>query len=109
MDIASDTRRSSAGATEPRTAYLRVLAWSFALFSSIRVVAYVPTLWAIQTSGDASQHSLWTWITWTGANATMAAWLFEQNRQRMDRAMVVSLCNAAMCLCTTLLIVFYRW
>jgi hypothetical protein len=104
MDIASDTRRSSARATEPRTAYLRVLAWSFTPFSSIRVVAYVPTLCAIQPGGDASQHSLWTWITWTGANATMAAWLFEQNMQRMDRATVVSLCNGAMCLCTALLI-----
>jgi len=62
----------------------------------------------IVQTGDASQHSLWTWLTWAGANGTMAAWLYEQNGQRIDRAIVVNLRNMAMCLATTAQIIFYR-
>jgi hypothetical protein len=91
-----------------RWSYLKALTFAFALFSSVRVVAYLPTIWAIQQSGDASQHSIWTWLTWAGANATMGAWLYEQNGQRVNRAVIVSLCNASMCMATTALIVFYR-
>lgn len=91
-----------------RRLYLRFLTWAFTLFNSVRVLAYAPTMWAIHTSGDASQHSLWTWITWAGANATMSAWLYEQNNQCMNRAIAVNLGNAAMCLGTVALIVFYR-
>lgn len=65
----------------PRSLYLRLLTWTFMLFSSVRMLAYLPTIWAIHATGDTTQHSLWTWITWTGANATMAAWLHEQNGQ----------------------------
>lgn len=91
-----------------RTMYLRVLTWTFTLFNSVRVLAYVPTTWAIYQSGDASQHSLWTWCTWFGANLTMAAWLHEQNGQRMTRAAAVCACNALMCGATSLLILIYR-
>jgi phosphoribosylaminoimidazole-succinocarboxamide synthase len=66
-----------------------VLTWAFTLFNTLRAVAYLPTMWAIYTSGDSSQHSLWTWCTWLGANATMGAWLYEQNGQRLGRAVVV--------------------
>jgi hypothetical protein len=92
-----------------RDAYLRLLTLAFALFSSVRVVAYLPTIWAIHQSGETSQHSIWTWVTWAGANMTMAAWLYEQNDQRLNRAIVVSLCNAAMCAAITALIAFHRW
>ena len=92
----------------PQSAYLRLLTWAFTLFNSIRVFAYVPTIWAIHASGDASQHSLLTWLTWAGANATMAAWLFEQNGRRVDRAILVNGCNASMCVVTTLTILAYR-
>lgn len=88
--------------------YLQVLTWLFTLFNSVRVLAYLPTIWAIHTSGDASQHSLLTWLTWAGANATMAAWLYEQNGQQLNRAIAVNLGNAAMCVATTALIVAYR-
>lgn len=102
---------SSGPANTPivRVAYLKMLTVAFTLFSSVRVVAYLPTIWAICQTGDSSQHSLWTWITWAGANVTMAAWLYEQDGQRMNRAIAVNLCNAAMCLGTTALIVFHRW
>jgi len=60
--------------------YLAVLTWLFTLFNSVRVLAYLPTLLAVFNSGDSSQHSLLTWLTWVGANATMAAWLFEHNK-----------------------------
>jgi hypothetical protein len=92
----------------PRRVYLAVLTWAFTVFSSLRVVAYLPTIWAIHASGDSSQHSLWTWITWLGANATMAAWLHETNGQRVNRAVIVNTCNAAMCLVVVVLILGHR-
>ena len=91
-----------------RAAYLALLTWAFTLFSSLRVVSYLPTMWAIQASGDSSQHSLWTWLTWLGANLTMAAWLYEHNGQRLDRAAIVNLVNATMCAGTIVLIVVHR-
>lgn len=99
-----------AGATDgaKHLSYLRVLTWAFTLFNTGRVFAYLPTLWAIHVSGDASQHSLWTWLTWLGANATMTAWLYEHNGGRVDRAVLVNIGNAVMCLATTATIVFYR-
>jgi len=91
-----------------RATYLAVLTWAFTLFSSLRVVSYLPTMWAIQASGDSSQHSLWTWLTWLGGNLTMAAWLYEHNGQRLDRAAIVNLVNATMCAGTVVLIVAHR-
>jgi len=88
--------------------YLAVLTWLFTLFNSVRVLAYLPTLLAIFTSGDSSQHSLLTWVTWVGANATMAAWLYEHNGRRLNRAIAVNACNSLMCLATSVLIVSYR-
>ena len=89
--------------------YRSVLSWTFALSSSVRVLSYVPTLWAIHVSGDSTQHSLWTWCTWLLSNLTMAAWLYEGNGRRVDRAVLVNFGNAAMCLATVLLIAAYRW
>jgi hypothetical protein len=105
---------AAAPRTEPRpplftrALYVRALTWAFTLFNSLRVVAYLPTIWAIYASGDSTQHSLWTWITWAGANATMAAWLYEHNGQCMNRAIAVNLGNATMCVCTCALIVACR-
>lgn len=91
-----------------RRAYLAVLTWAFTLFSSVRVLSYLPTMAAIVRSGDSSQHSLWTWCLWLGANVTMAAWLYETQGGRADRAVLVNACNAAMCLATAALILAYR-
>ena len=88
--------------------YLRLLTWSFALFNSVRVAAYLPTAWALQQSGDSNQHSLWTWLAWFGANLTTAAWLYEVDGQRLGRVAMVSACNAAMCLSVSVLIAWYR-
>lgn len=105
---------STANATPPgirrgaRVAYLSTLAWAFTIFSSLRLVSYLPMMWTIQSTGDSSQHSLWTWLTWLGANLTMAAWLYEQNGQRLDRAALVNLGNAAMCAGTIALIALHR-
>lgn len=91
-----------------RRNYLVALGWAFTLFNTVRVVAYLPTVWAIIHSGDSSQHSLWTWCTWAGANATMAAWLYETHDRRFNRAAVVSVGNMAMCVLTLLTILAYR-
>jgi hypothetical protein len=88
--------------------YLPWLSWAFALFDTLRVFAYLPTLAAIQASGDSSQHSLWTWGTWLGANLTMAAWLYEQSGRRANRAAAVNLCNALMCAAACTLIACHR-
>jgi hypothetical protein len=92
-----------------REVYLALLTWAFTLFNSVRVFSYLPTLWAIHTSGDSSQHSLVTWLTWLGANVTMALWLYEHNGQRCNRAVMVNAGNAAMCVVTALLIVWHRF
>jgi len=91
-----------------RPVYQALLTWAFTLFNAVRMLAYLPTMWAIQTSSDASQHSLWTWCTWLGANATMAAWLYEQNGQRPSGAVIINLGNAAMCGATVALIAVHR-
>lgn len=91
-----------------RSAYLTALTWCFAFFSSARILAYLPTLWAIVQSGDANQHSLWTWLTWLGSNLTMALWLFEQGGQRTSRAVLVNVGNAVMCGAIVTLIFVYR-
>ena len=92
-----------------RTLYLTLLTWAFTLFSTVRVFAYLPTLWAIHDSGESTQHSLWTWLIWAGANSTMAAWLYEQAQQRFTSACAVNIANATMCTATLLLIVAYRF
>ncbi len=91
-----------------RERYLLLLTWSFTFFSSVRVLSYLPTLWAIHASGDSSQHSALTWATWLGANLTMAAWLHEHNGRRVGRAVWVNLANAAMCSATLALICWHR-
>ena len=104
----SASRAVAARASQSEGLYLRLLDWAFTLFNSVRVAAYLPTLWALHVSGDSSQHSLWTWATWVGANATMAAWLYEHNGRTLNRAVVVNVGNALMCLATVILIVAHR-
>ena len=96
------------GSITRRSLYLTVLTWTFTAFNSIRVLGYLPTILAIMASRDSSQHSVLTWITWLGANGTMAAWLYEQNGQRLSKAVMVNIGNTTMCLITTTVIVWYR-
>ena len=91
-----------------RRRYLTLLTWAFAFFNGMRVLTYLPTIWAIHDSGQSNQHSLLTWLGWMGANLTMAAWLHEQNGGHFDRAVAVNTANAVMCGVTTLLIVCCR-
>ncbi|MFT3956073.1 MAG: hypothetical protein QM722_17325 [Piscinibacter sp.] len=92
----------------PRSSYLALLGGLFALFNSARVIAYLPTLWAVALSGDSSQHSLWTWFTFLGGNTTMAVWLWEQNGRHCNRAVLVSTANSLMCLGVVAVIVWTR-
>jgi hypothetical protein len=108
--VATATAAPAAAAVAPRAAYLTALTWAFALFSSVRLLSYLPTMWAIHQSGDSSQHSLWTWATWLGANVTMALWLREHEAtRRFNRAAMVNLGNAAMCAATVVLIAWHRF
>ncbi len=92
----------------PCRARLRLLAWAFTLFNTLRLVSYLPTILAIAQSADSSQHSLLTWAIWFGSNLTMALWLYEHNGARVDRAVAINLCNAAMCLATLALVAWFR-
>jgi len=92
----------------PSSLYSNLLNGSFVLFSSTRLFTYLPTTWAIHSSGDSTQHSLWTWLAWVCSNASMAAWLYENNGRRFNKAIAVVAGNAAMCLATSLVIVIYR-
>ena len=38
----------------------------------------------------------------------MAAWLYEHNDQRLNKAIAVSIGNATMCLTTTVVILWFR-
>jgi len=100
--------RSSAEPCQARDSYLAVLGGAFALFNAIRVFAYLPTILAVVQSGDSSQHSLWTWLSFLGGNTTMALWLWEQNGRRCNRAIAVNAGNAAMCLAIVAVIVWTR-
>lgn len=104
-----NTATFAADRAAPPTRGLKVLTCSFALFNGLRIVAYLPTLAAIQTSGQADQHSLFTWLTFLGANLTMALWLHEQNGRRMNRAVAVNAFNALMCGAIAGSIAWLRW
>jgi hypothetical protein len=91
-----------------RASFSCIPAWAFTVLNSLRLLAYQSTQWLIVAGGDSSQHSLWTWLIWTGANLGMAAWLCEQNTQRIDRAAALSLFNGLMCLLTAGLILYFR-
>ena len=107
---AASCRSNAAVAAVPtrHSVYLCLLNWAFALFSSTRLLTYLPTLWAIHTSGDSSQHSLLTWLAWLGSNATMAAWLYENNNRRVNKVIAVTCGNAVMCLLTSAVVLVYR-
>lgn len=94
--------------TDAETLYRNVLTWLFTLFSSVRVLTYLPAIAAIVASGDSGQHSLWTWGTWLGSNLTMAVWLWEQNGRHANRAVWANLCNASMCALTVAVIAAHR-
>lgn len=99
------------GRTRPstwRAAYLRLLGIAFALFSSVRILTYVPTIWAMQMSQNSDQYSLLTWISWVGANGTMAAWVYESNGHKLDPVCLLNIGNTLMCSATCLAIVYYR-
>ena len=100
--------RSEIDGSHARERYLLALNWTFAAFNSIRLLTYLPNVWAIVRSGDSSQHSLVTWLAWVGANASMAAWLYENNGQRCNKAVVLSAGNALMCLATCCVIGAFR-
>jgi len=108
-EAGATAREAGPGGATGRERYLTLLTWAFTLFNSVRVFAYVPTMISICQSGSSDQHSLLTWLTWLGANATMAAWLYEQQGQRVNRAILVNIGNAAMCAGTVGLIAWFRF
>jgi hypothetical protein len=95
-------------AVRPVPRYQRGLFIAFALFNLLRVISYLPTFWAIHASGDSSQHSLWTWLTWCGSNLLTGLWHLECHQRRLDCTAVVLFVNAAMCAAAVVLVATYR-
>ncbi len=106
----STSRPAPAAPAAPATGatYRQLLTWAFTLFSSVRVLSYLPTLWAICASGDSSQHSLWTWFIWSGSNLLTGLWHFEGRQRRMDCTTAVLWINAALCAAAFVLVAAYR-
>lgn len=102
---ASLADRPASGA---RLSYLRALALVFTIFNTLRTLAYLPNIAAIIASGNSDQHSLLTWLTLAGANATMALWIFEHNDHRADRVVLVNVMNTLMCALTSAVILAHR-
>ena len=100
----------STNAGTPRLASPYQIAFNacFVVFSSTRLLTYLPAPWPIHRSGDSSQQTLITWAAWVCSNAVMAAWLYENNGRRAPRAIVVTAGNALMCGAACVLIVRYR-
>lgn len=67
------------------------------LFGVLRIDAYLPRLHLIRASGAAHQHSPLSWVTFLGADLTMAMWLPRGNSGRVDRAVLLNALNAVMC------------
>lgn len=95
-------------APPPAASSLDLLALAFTVFNGLRTLAYLPTIWSIVQSGQSDQHALFTWISWFGANATMAAWVYRGSR-RCDRVVLVNVSNAVLCLATAVVIAWYRF
>lgn len=55
MHVAMHERPAPADQHRARRAYLAALTWAFTLFNSVRMLSYLPTMWAIYGSGDSSQ------------------------------------------------------
>lgn len=94
--------------TEQRRWGDSLLDWAFAGCNTLRVFAYLPTLWAIHISAGSGQHSLWTWCTWFAANLTMSLWLARRDGWRLSFPAMVNAANAVMCASGVVLIVCYR-
>ncbi len=93
----------------PTTPPVDLLGLAFTVFNGLRTLAYLPTIWSIVQSGQSDQHALFTWFTWCGANATMAAWVYTRNGRRRDRVVLVNVANAVLCGVTGLIITCYRF
>jgi hypothetical protein len=104
--MSAATQDAESAATS--VAYRAILDHLFAGFNVARVLAYLPTAWAVAASGDSNQHSLWTWLIFLGGNASMALWLWENNGRCANRAIVTSSANAVMCTCIVGVIAWTR-
>jgi hypothetical protein len=93
----------------PDSRYRQLLLGAFAGFNALRMVSYLPMLWAIHASGQSSQHSLWTWFIWLGSNLATGLWHLERQDRRFDATSAVLLTNAFMCAVTVVLIAVFRW
>jgi hypothetical protein len=88
---------SLAGTGILRPSRIRRRSAAFALLNGLRIVVSLPTLAAIRTSSHVDHHSLVTWLTFLGANLTMALSLHERNGLRMNRAITANTFSALMC------------
>ena len=82
--------------------------WAFGCFGVLRIVAYVPMLQTMHTTGASERHSLLAWLTFLGPNATMAMWLYRGNGGQCNRAVLLNAINTLMCAAICVLITWTR-
>ena len=56
----------------------RLVGRGIAAFNVMRLLAYLPVIWAIHASGLSTQHASLAWLSWAGAFATLAACLWQR-------------------------------
>ncbi|MEP6875836.1 MAG: hypothetical protein ABI887_15860 [Burkholderiales bacterium] len=91
-----------------RSSDVSLLAWALGCFGVLRIVAYLPMLQTMHTTGASDQHSLLAWLTFLGANATMAMWMYRGNGGQCNRAVLLNAINTVMCAAICVLITWMR-
>jgi hypothetical protein len=70
----------------------------FCIFHLGRVFTYYHTIQKLRTPGCTGDgQSVWTWITWILANATLALHLYVASGYRLNDVVWLNLANLAMC------------
>ncbi len=70
----------------------------FCIFNLGEVLTYYPTIRKLRTPGCTGDgQSVWTWVTWIMANATLALHLYVVSGYRVNDLVCLNLANLTMC------------
>lgn len=89
--------------------YRKILRRATNFFGAIRILTYVPTIGTLVASRNSDQYSVATWMLWILSNFTLAMSIYEYNGKKLNSLVLMNLGNTAMCLVTSLVIIYYRF